>query len=184
MVQKLTVHHPNLSKILERQQAMRNNPRYGKGESSEGYKDMVKIDLRTGGREEGRGQQGQIIQIQEVDNTLGMIRGDQKGSRREGKQTSWGGSPSRGYYTVESPEDSPGKDSGILMLQTGLSPLLHNVNLKRKHDADTESEEDKMENTRSKRQRQATGNELLIQERTDTGRQGKAQGKKGVGKKK
>lgn len=39
------------------------------------------------------------------------------------------------------------------MLQAGLSPLLQKVNLKRKHEEDTESEEDRMEQTRSKKQK-------------------------------
>lgn len=41
----------------------------------------------------------------------------------------------------------------MIMLQTGLSPLLQKVNLKRKHDEDSESEKDEMERTRSKRQK-------------------------------
>lgn len=76
---------------------------------------------------------------------------------------------------VESPDDSPGKDNGILMLQTGLSLLLQKVNLKRKHDEDTESEEDKMETTCTKKQRH---------ERAEEEKKDKLKGKKGVGRRK
>lgn len=64
--------------------------------------------------------------------------------------------PRRSYYMVETPEDSPGKDQEIITIQTGLSPLLQKVNLKRKHDEKTESEEEEMETTRKKKQRYGT----------------------------
>lgn len=43
---------------------------------------------------------------------------------------------------VESPEGSPERDRGAMIIQTGLSPLMQKVRLKRKHEDQIESEEE------------------------------------------
>lgn len=52
---------------------------------------------------------------------------------------------------VESPEGSPERDRKAITIQTGLSPLLYKVNLKRKYEDESESDDEDTWENRVKR---------------------------------
>lgn len=61
-------------------------------------------------------------------------------------------------YRVESPEHSPDKHKNNISVETGLSPLLVKMNLKRKHIEKIESDKDTVEERKTKKVRRNLGN--------------------------
>lgn len=114
----------------------------------------MKDGTQTENQEKGGGyQKWEIVEIKDIDQERGNTGSGLPQANWEGCKRHDKGGLGRDYYLVESPVESPSKSNEIMMLQTGLSPLLQKVNMKSKHDEGSESKEKEMESTRTKRQR-------------------------------
>lgn len=97
---------------------------------------MVESEVGAGGSSGGP----KWWEITEITNVGGIKLLSQPGTEDRRKEAKHAVRNRKVYYMVESPEGSPERDREAITIQTGLSPLLQKVNLKRKYEEESESE--------------------------------------------
>lgn len=123
----LTFHHPNLSKILHCRQ-------------EESKKLQVPMTTIQGVNMSSPTRDLSGWTITEVTNDNGINTSSPTEPIEKRKGPTYTIRNRRVVYMVESPEGSPEMDRGAMIIQTGLSPLMQKVRLKRKHEDHSEPE--------------------------------------------